>query len=286
MNSMTDQYFDIIDGIKCYAPELAEYNEDFQSEGFELLFKVEERNFWFRSRNRIIKHLFKKHLGIDKEKNILEIGCGTGFVLNGLSEFKNYKLTGAEIHLAGLKFARKRLPDIEFIQVDATRMPFENQFDAIGAFDVLEHITEDELVMRNVHKALKPKGLFFVSVPQYKSMWSIVDDISFHKRRYSRKGLTSKIRNSGFSIEYAGSFVTALFPAMYLSRVHKKYFGKEESVNLKNNFELELTPGINRAFEKIMKIDEFLIKSNLSLPFGGSLVMVARKNEKKLDKFK
>ncbi|MEO8664100.1 MAG: class I SAM-dependent methyltransferase [Ignavibacteria bacterium] len=279
MITMTDHKFELIDGIKCYAPDLAEQNEDFQSEGFDLLFRVEEKNFWFRSRNRIIKHLFKKYLGTDKERNILEIGCGTGFVLKGLSEYKNYNLTGAEIHLAGLKYARMRLPGAEFIQVDATRMPFENQFDAIGTFDVLEHISEDRLVMKNIFKALKPGGLFFITVPQHQFMWSAADDIAFHKRRYSRKELAGKIKDSGFSVEYTGSFVTSLFPAMYLSRVHKKYFTKEEEINLEKNSELELSPGINSIFEKIMKLDELMIRSNLSLPFGGSLVMVARKSK-------
>ncbi len=43
--------------------------------------------------------------------------------------------------MEGLKYAKQRVPGAEFIQMDATEMPFENEFDAIGAFDVLELIS-------------------------------------------------------------------------------------------------------------------------------------------------
>lgn len=268
--------FEIIDGIKCYSPDLAIENNGFQSEGFDFLFDVESNNFWFKSRNRVITHLFEKHLGTG-QKSILEIGCGTGFVLSALSGFKNYCLTGAEIYIKGLKYAQRRLKGVEFVQLDATRLPLESQYDAIGAFDVLEHIKEDELVMKNVFKALKNGGKFFVSVPQYWFMWSVVDDISCHKRRYSRKELTKKIKSSGFTIEYAGSFATALFPIMYISRLFQKLKGKERKVSSGNHNELELNPIINKIFGAFTKIDEVFIKKGISLPFGGSLILVARK---------
>src|ERR1044072_2835484 len=143
----------MIDGIKCYAPELARNNEFFPEEYMHHLYKIENEHFWYRSRNRVIKGLFKKFIGSKNVSKIMEIGCGNGFILKGLSQFKNYHLSGADIHIEGLKYSRERLPGVEFIQVDATRLPFEGEFDAIGAFDVIEHIDDDVAVIRNVHKA-------------------------------------------------------------------------------------------------------------------------------------
>lgn len=274
---MLNSEFKIIDGIKCYSPGLAISNDGFKREGFELLYKAEEKNFWFRSRNNVIIDLFKKYLGTSDEKKILEIGCGTGFVLKGLSDFKSYILTGAEIHIEGLKYAKKRLADVEFIQCDATDLPFRNVYDAIGAFDVLEHIEEDEKVMKSVSDALKPGGKFFITVPQHMFMWSAEDEISCHKRRYSRNELNEKIIKSGFEVNYVSSFVTALFPAMYLSRLSQRITKKSPSSDINSNNELQLNPVVNSAFESIMKVDEAFIRSGLSLPFGGSLVMVASK---------
>jgi len=268
-----------INDIKCYAPELANENSEYPKEVFKILFKAESTNFWFVSRNKIIQRLFKKHLGKQPSK-VLEIGCGTGYVLKGLEEtFSNYELVGSEIHLEGIKFAKERLPNIDFIQLDATNMPFEDLYDAVGAFDVLEHIDEDELVMKQVHKSLKEGGLFFISVPQYQWMWSINDDIAYHKRRYSRKELKEKLSNSGFEVIYMSSFVFTLFPFMYFSRFFKPKNVTEitNEIIIKEMNELQLNPILNAVFSFFMKIDVFLINLQISLPFGGSLISVAIK---------
>ena len=162
----------IIDGIKCYAPELAYSNNDYNENDFKKLFEIEEHNFWFRSRNRVIQLLFKKY-SEHLSGTFLEIGCGTGFVLKGLCKFPNLELSGAEIYLEGLKFAKQRLPEVEFLQLDATSIPFREQYDYIGAFDVLEHIIEDEKVIQNVNNSLKICRKFLLIVPQYMFMWSI-----------------------------------------------------------------------------------------------------------------
>jgi SAM-dependent methyltransferase len=271
--------FELINNIKCYAPQLAELNSDYPKEVFKLLYEAENTNFWFISRNKIIQNLFKKHVGSDSKK-VLEIGCGTGYVMHGLySAFPNYNLVGSEIYLEGIKFAQIRLPNAEFIQLDATDMPFSDEYDAIGAFDVLEHIVEDELVMKNIYKSLKKDGLFMISVPQYQWMWSINDDIAYHKRRYTRSELESKLEATGFEIKYISSFVFALFPFMVLSRILKKKKVEKitDDIILQEMNELTLDGFLNFAFKKIMKIDEFLISLNISLPFGGSLIAVATK---------
>jgi SAM-dependent methyltransferase len=273
--------YELIDGVKCYAPEMALENQDFSGESFQFLYEAEEKNFWFVSRNTIIQHLVKKYVGVNQPKSILEIGCGTGYVLKGIrKQFPNLSLTGAEIYLKGIEFARKRLPDVEFIQLNATAIPFRETFDAIGAFDVLEHIEADVAVMRNVHQALKPGGHFLITVPQYMSMWSVLDDMACHKRRYSREEMFRKLKESRFDVVYVGSFVFTLFPLMALSRLLKKDKKAEAptQANLAELSELQLPNWMNTLFSGAMKLDEFLIGRGVSLPFGGSLVVVAKKS--------
>src|SRR5882762_9070613 len=229
-------YIDI-DGVKCYAPSLAWQNSGFDKTGFEKLFKAEENNFWFRIRNKIIRSLFGTHVLRSGRTKFLEIGCGTGFVLQGLSDLENVDFTGSEIYLEGLSFARQRLSSVELIQLDATSMPFVNGFHVIGAFDVLEHIDDDEKVMEEVHRALKPNGKFMITVPQYPWMWSIQDDLSFHKRRYTRNELGMKLEKHGFAIEYLGSFLFTLFPFMVISRT----MSRNKNKNIMREFEI---PGI------------------------------------------
>src|SRR6185312_10280730 len=137
----------LIEGFKCYAPESASINTDFPEQAFDQLFELEARSFWFRGRQRIIEQMLSRFLH-HKKSLFLEVGCGTGFVLRGLQKYKNLWLMGAELHLEGLKRAKARVPSIELIQLDATKIPFRDAFDAIGAFDVVEHIEADDLVFR------------------------------------------------------------------------------------------------------------------------------------------
>ena len=265
--------YETINDIKCYAKELAFENSNFPNQSFEFLYNIEAKNFWFNSRNRIIEYLFKKYVGITKAVKVLEIGCGTGFVLQRLSKFKNLELFGAELHLEGLKYAKKRLPNVEFIQLDARKMPYENEFDVLCAFDTLEHIEEDELVMQNVYQSLKPGGYFFISVPQHKWLWSWIDEVSCHKRRYSRKELAHKLNRTNFKVVYINSFVFILLPLMFLSRL---------TLNRKPTLQdagkrLALNKITNIVLDFLMRLDEFLINTSIQLPFGGSLIVVGKK---------
>lgn len=203
-----------------------------------------------------------------------EIGCGTGYVPDGLKSFHNLTLSGSEIYVEGLKYARKRLPGVEFFQADATELPVENYYDAIGAFDVLEHIDADKRAIESVYKSLKSDGYFFITVPQFQWMWSREDDVAFHKRRYAKEGLAKKLKDVGFQILFINSFVATLFPFMVFQRLIGRITSKQNSTATQG---LRLPFLLNKVFYFLMFIDLALIKVGISLPWGGSLVCVVRK---------
>lgn len=269
--------FTEIDGIRCYAPEAALTYTDYPSEGFDVTAAVEARSFWCRTRIRIIRGIIQRYVDRTRTLDMLDIGCGIGGMVGGLQSLGGLNLTGSEIYLSGLKYARSRLPDATFIQLDATKIPFTDAFDIIGAFDVLEHIDDDERVMASVRDALRPGGWFLITVPQYPWMWSHLDDIVHHKRRYTRRELRRKLRTAGFEILRTTSFVSLLFPPMVLSRFLSRT--RERSADTTKEFESEVNlPGpLNAAFDVMMRVDEALIAMGLSLPMGGSLLAVARK---------
>src|SRR5712671_302402 len=135
-----------IDGRLAFAPELAEESPGFEASYFPGLAALEAGNFWFRSRNRLIAWALRHYF--PEAERFLEIGCGTGFVLSGINDaFPEINLHGSEIFSSGLSFAAERLPKAQLFQMDARRIPFEEEFDVVGAFDVIEHIKEDEQVL-------------------------------------------------------------------------------------------------------------------------------------------
>jgi len=270
--------FTIIDGFRCYAPELAFASSDYPAEGFAATARIEAGSFWVQSRNRVLRGVIERFTDRSRRLAMLEIGCGIGGVVAELRRLDHLQLTGSELSIEGLRYARARFPDVDFIQLDATAVPFRADFDVIGAFDVLEHIEADEQVMRGVHDALRPDGLFIITVPQYPWMWSALDESVCHKRRYRRSELLRKLRDNGFHVLFCSSFVTALFPAMAASRLLGRGKSGHGSGEEALAAQLTLPPLVNRVFDWIMRLDELALRAGVSLPFGGSLLAVARKS--------
>lgn len=263
----------IINGFCAFAPNLANDGGGFKSSYFSKLAQLEETNFWFRSRNHLILWALKKYC--DNFSSFLEIGCGTGYVLSGISkQFPRAILQGSEIFIAGLSFAAARLPSVNLMQMDARNIPFGNEFDVIGAFDVLEHIEEDVLVLAQMHAALKPHGFMLLTVPQHTWLWSNVDEHACHVRRYNALDLHQKIESAGFHIVRSTSFITTLLPVMMISRFLQKRGTNEK---LDAAAELKIHPWLNWLFETILGFELSMIQNGLNFPLGGSRLVVARK---------
>lgn len=213
-----------------YAPELACENSGFNPEHFSKLAELEAGNFWFRARNKLIIRAISQY--IPNFKNFLEIGCGTGYVLSALSShYQDREFSGGEIYTEGLSYAAARQrTSMKFLQLDARTIPFINEFDCIGAFDVLEHINEDTAVLEQTHQALKDEGLLILTVPQHQWLWTEVDRIACHVRRYNKKELHRKVEHAGYKIIYSTSFVTTLLPFMLVSRLLKRKHSSNEEV--------------------------------------------------------
>jgi SAM-dependent methyltransferase len=266
-----------IAGFKTFAPSMAAENEGFREEYFGELAGLEAGNFWFRARNELIVWAMKTNF--PDCRSFLEIGCGTGFVLSRVrSEYPSIELSGSEIFSAGLEFAGTRVPSANFYQMDARNIPFRDEFDVIGAFDVLEHVDEDEAVIAEVGKALRPGGGFLATVPQHKSLWSRQDVHAHHVRRYSAAELRRKIEAAGFDVVRMVSFVSLLLPAMLASRMRVRADKSESEFDALEA--LRLSTPVNRLLEAVMSIEGTMIRRGVSFPAGGSLLLVARKRDR------
>jgi len=262
-------------GVLAFAPQLAAQNDDFNPKFFQLMVEVEPWHFWFVSRNRILADVLRKRFAAPS--HILEIGCGTGFVLSGLrSVFPQASLSASDIYTEGLSFAAKRVADASLFQMDARHIPFREEFDLIGAFDVLEHIEQDEEVLAQLFLACKAGGGLALTVPQHRWLWSRMDDFAHHKRRYTHSELLGKLQQSGFKVEYATSFISLLLPLMLAARLLRKPAGKEMEQQM-DAAGLSISKLGNMVLNMVMRLECGLIRLGLRLPFGGSLLVIAKK---------
>lgn len=248
------------------AREQNSYDPAFHAE----LASLEDRNFWFQARSRLIVHLAHKYFSRCAGA-ILEIGCGTGQVLRALRDaFPKARIYGSDLFISGLKFAQRRVPDAKLMQMDATNIPFADQFDLIGAFDVVEHIPDDLSALAQVHAALTPGGIAMFTVPQHPWLWSRQDELACHARRYRRGELEKKLAVTGFRILYSTSFVTVLLPALMLSRMTRHT--SDDPFR-----EVRIGNITNKVLGLAMRLEFQLLRCGLRLPIGGSRLVVARK---------
>ena len=95
--------------------------------------------------------------------DILDIGCGAGFLTNCLS-LDGHRVTGVDLSEKSLEIARKRDQSkrVRYMQLDAFALPFKQQsFDVICAMDFLEHVEMPGQIIHQIARLLRPRGLFF-----------------------------------------------------------------------------------------------------------------------------
>ena len=147
----------------------------------------------------------------------------SGYVLSGVAEANpQLEVSGSEIHSAGLNYAANRVKHAGLFQMNGRAIPFEDEFDVIGAFDVLEHIEEDVKVLAQIFRALSRGGGVIVKVPRHRFLWSQPDEYACHVRRYEAQELHDKVEQAGFWVERETSFVSVLLPLMFMSRLSKR----------------------------------------------------------------
>ena len=260
------------EGFPLLAPAMAEGGGGFLPEAFAKLAALEAQNFWFRSRNKLIMWAMKRHF--PAMQRYLEIGCGTGYVLAGVAQaYPAATLVGSEIFSVGLPYAASRVGMAELVQMDARHILYVDEFDVIGAFDVLEHIEEDEQVLAAMLRALRPGGGIALSVPQHPWLWSAADTYACHVRRYKEAELREKVQRAGFKLEFETSFVSLLLPAMLVSRLRKQ--GPQQADD--ELAELRLPKWLNSTFEAVMAVERKLIQRVVRFRLGGSRLLIATK---------
>jgi SAM-dependent methyltransferase len=266
-----------VDDFVQLAPEFDEVDEGFDLELFNLLAPLEAKHFWFVSRNELIRWLVERHA--PSAHRVLEIGCGTGFVLHALrAALPQARIAGSELHSQGLRTARERHGEgVELFQMDARRSGLADVLDLVGAFDVLEHIREDEAVLCEIGRMLKPGGVLIATAPQHPWMWSATDDMAHHQRRYRVGELARKATTAGLEKIYNTSFTTLAFPLMVASRLWAR--GKNVPPTLQQQTEAEyiLSPTATKSMLTLSRIEQRLRTVGVPLPFGGSQVLVARR---------
>jgi SAM-dependent methyltransferase len=239
-------------------------------------FALEDKHWWFVGRRRLLLKLLGRvfHPGhSNAPREILDVGCGTGTMLQHLSAYGN--TTGADADAEAVYFCRRRGLENVLQLTDAT-LPFEpGTFDLVTMLDVLEHIDDDLGMLGEVFRVLKPDGLLLATVPAYRFLWGPQEEVSLHKRRYRAKEVKARLEQAGFSLLKLSYFNTLLFPFIAAIRLGRKIVPGPPA-ELKSDFTLTNAGFLNQLLASIFAWERHLI-TRFDLPFGVSIVALARK---------
>jgi ubiquinone/menaquinone biosynthesis C-methylase UbiE len=228
---------------------------------FRQIKKAEGKHFWFNVRRKWIFDKIKKF--IPPPAHFLEVGCGTGNVSSHLAK-RGYLVTGCEFYPEAIKRA---WPDFRVVQGDASNLPFgDNSFDVVGLFDVIEHFQNDCLPIKEAIRVTNREGMIVITVPAREELWSSFDDISFHKRRYTKETLKSLL----LSMNLRPLLLEYMFMSLYLPM---KYARKKD---IMKDDPFSIVPLVNVLLKGLFNMERLLSRS-LSLPIGTSLIAIARK---------
>jgi SAM-dependent methyltransferase len=244
----------------------------FEASAFERLAAIEAGHFWFRARNKLLVWALGRHF--PEARSLMDVGSGSGYVLAGFAQARpELALAAGDPYLEAFRVSAARVPSAERYQLDVSSLPFDQEFDVVCAFDVLEHVDDDALALREMAHAARPGGGVLITVPQHPRLWSAADEYGHHRRRYTRRELVGKVEAAGLHVEHVTSFMTLLLPVMALARFRDRGRGAAYDPDT----EMRVPGVVNRAFEALLGAERALIRAGVSLPAGGSLLLVARR---------
>jgi SAM-dependent methyltransferase len=230
---------------------------------YTLQYQVEKEHWWYRARKEILLHYLDRRLGGRRGMSLLDVGCGTGALLEALAG--RYQAVGLEPSERAVEFCRLRGLSMVRQGTPETYVP-PRRFDLATMFDVLEHIPDDAGTLRRIHGFLTPGGHLLLTVPAYRFLWSPQDDAVHHLRRYTLRPLRALVEAAGFTVLHMTFFNTLLFPAALVRRLTARGV-PDEALR-----DLELPgPALNRLLHAVFAFERHIVP-HMTLPFGLSLL--------------
>lgn len=200
-------------------------------------------------------YIFSKILNKIKKGNLLDFGCGFGGFIKHCKT-NNLDVIGFEIN----NVAIKKLQD-DNLQIELDKNNLENKYENLVSINVLEHIENDNEAIKEFKKILKNNGRLILYLPHSKYLWTELDELVGHHRRYTKKNLVTKLKENGFEIKHVE----------YVDFVGSIVLSVTKFLRIKLSYNKNLTIFYDKTVFKTFKYLDYIFKNI----FGKNILIVA-----------
>ncbi|MEI6614484.1 MAG: class I SAM-dependent methyltransferase [Chrysiogenales bacterium] len=186
--------------------------------------KIEKNRYYYQSLIRAVREV------VPPGKRILDIGTGTGEILNALAPGQG---SGIDLSSAMIQKAREKFPQLRFFTGSYENLDLGNQFDFILLLDVIEHLQAPEKLFNNLKKFCRPETRIVLTManPAWEPFLHLLEKLKLKMaegphRRISQKKLLAYAAQESFTVQSAASLILLPVAIPFISRFFNERLAK------------------------------------------------------------
>ena len=240
---------------------------------FDVMAEQARTHWWYRARRALVSQALgntpRRH-----SDRLIDIGCGTGDNIGALVDATGCSAVGTDLSLYALHHAPRSASGSTLVSMAfGEALPFPSaSADVLTCMDVIEHVDDDERVLREFGRVLRPGGVVLLTTSAYMWMWSEHDVWAAHRRRYTARGLAEVTTRAGFEVLRTSYYNAVLLPPAWLLRRTPL----RRLVKTSNDEVGAASPLVDRVFTAVSTVERRWLARH-RMPFGLSILLVARR---------
>jgi ubiquinone/menaquinone biosynthesis C-methylase UbiE len=245
-------------------------------EEYKNLSEVEISHWFYRTKRQIARYWLLKSYPLRMDSVLADCGAGTGLFAREMSNI--CKVIAIDSQEEALRLAEQNVGEENVKKGSCVALPLnDSSVDCIAALDVLEHIEDDQLAVKEFARVLKPGGVAVVTVPAMQSLWSDWDVALHHYRRYCRSSLLKLFDAASFPVMHWNYINVLALPGVFAARKLRPLFRSRPKEKSSGRLEDEMLPrwldaSLSIAFKALACQDW------IHFPAGVGLLAIAKRS--------
>ena len=239
--------------------------------------RAEPTHFWFRGFRAYVAPVVREIAAGRRDLRMIDCGCGTGYNLKTLLQPYG-RAFAFDMTPDALQRARAR--GVPLVRADMERIPFRSgSFDLVTSFNVVHSVSDDHKALREMSRVLKPGGYLVMNVTALKFLRGEHSDVWGEQRRYTYTLLSGArlVEDAGLEAVRIAYMFASLVPMILAARTVQRMLRPLREPSGDADLTVPAAP-VNAILSGLVR-GEAALARRLPMPFGSSLLMVARKTQ-------